>query len=123
MFRIPEIITIKQGMGHPKKLHKFVHTDKCPIRVKPLCSPNCIRDVEVLSARVEFNELFFSKERKQEAYFDYCQRSLEADSTAHCKTVKEWNTYPYSFGMPKTTNCMTKTNTELYKSTTAETCV
>ena len=113
MFRMPEIITIKQG--HPKKI-----TDKCPIRVNPLCSPNCIN---VVRARVEFNEPFlFQKERKQEAHFDYyCQRPLHTDSTAHCKMV-EWNTHPYSFDMPKTSNFMAKTNTELYKSTTAEAC-
>ena len=55
---------------------------------------------------------FFQKERKQEAHLD-----LQADSTAHCKTVKEWNMHPYSFDM-----FMAKTNTELYKSTTAEAC-
>ena len=74
-----------------------------------------------LSARVEFSD-FFQKERKQEIHFDYCQRPLQADSTAHCKTVKEWNTHPYSFDMQKTINFMAKTNTELYKSTTAEAC-
>ena len=47
-------------------------------------------------------ELFFKKERKQEVYFDYCQRPLQADITAHRKTVKEWNTHPHSFDMPKT---------------------
>ena len=97
------------GQGLPEKLLKFVHTDKCPIRVKSLCSSSCIN--EVLSARVDFIELFFK--RKQEAHFDYCQRPLQADSTAHCKTVKEVNTHPYSFGMPKTSNFMAKTNTEL----------
>ena len=56
---------------------------------------------------------FFQKERKQEAHFDNCQRPLQADSTAHCKMVKEWNTHPYSFDMPKTSNFMAKTNTEL----------
>ena len=45
-------------------------------------------------------------ERKQEAHFDYRQRPLQAESTAHCKTVKEWNTHPYSFDMPKASNCM-----------------
>ena len=74
------------------------------------------------SSRVEFNELFFQKERKQEAHFDYCQRPFQADNTAHFKTVKEWNTHPYSFDMPKTSNCMAKTNTEHYKSTAAEAC-
>ena len=34
MFRMPEIIPAKQGRGHTK--NKFVHTDKCPIRVKSL---------------------------------------------------------------------------------------
>ena len=68
------------------------------------------------------NFFFFQKERTQGAHFDYCQRPLQADSTAHCKTVKEWNTHPYSFDMPKTSNFMAKTNTELYKSTTAEAC-
>ena len=91
-------------------------------RVKSLCSPNCINDSKVLSARVQFNELFFQKELKQEAHFDYCQRLLQADSTAHCKTVNGWNTHPYSFDMPKTSNCMAETNTEVYKSTTAEAC-
>ena len=67
-----------------------------------------------LSARVELKEpfFFFFKEWKQEAHFNYCQRPLQADSTPHCKTV-EWNTHPYSFDMPKTSNCMAKTNTEL----------
>ena len=71
---------------------------------------------------MEFNELFFQKKWKQEAHFDNCQRLLQADSTAQCKTVKEWNTHPYSFDMPQTSNFMAKTNAELYKSTTAETC-
>ena len=65
---------------------------------------------------------FFQKEQKQEAHFDYCQCLLQVDSTAHCKTVKAWNTYPYTFDMPKTSNFIAKTNTELYKSTTAEAC-
>ena len=51
---------------------------------------------------------FFQKERKQEAHFDYCQRPLQADSTAHCKTVKEWSTH--TFGMPITSNFMANTN-------------
>ena len=68
-------------------------------------------------------ELSFRKERKQETHFDYCQRRCKQTAhTAHCKTVKEWNTHPYSFDMPKTSNFMAKTNTELYKSTTAEAC-
>ena len=87
-----------------------------------LCSPNCINDFEVLSARMELNELLFQKKLKQEAHFDYCQRPLQADSTTHCETVKEWTTHPYSFDLPKTSNFMAKTNTELYKSTTAEVC-
>ena len=58
----------------------------------------------------------------QEAHFDYCQRPLPTDSTAHCKMVKELNTHRYSFDMPKTSNFMAKTNTELYKSATAEAC-
>ena len=66
---------------------------------------------------MEFNELFFQKEQKQEADFDYCQHPLQDDSTAHGKTVKEWNTHLYSFDMPKTSNFRAKTNTELYKST------
>ena len=70
------------------------------------------------SARVEFNELFFSEGTEARAHFDYCQRPLEADSTAHCKMVKEWNTHPYSFDIPKTSNFMAKMNTKLYKSTT-----
>ena len=45
---------------------------------------------------------------------DYCQRLLQADFIAHCKTVKEWNTHLYSFDMPKTSNFMAKTNIELY---------
>ena len=57
---------------------------------------------------------FFQKEQKQEAHFDYCQRPLQADSTAHWKTAKEWSTHPYTFVMPKTSNFMAKTNTELY---------
>ena len=57
-----------------------------------------------------------------EACFDYCQCLLQADSIAHGITVKEWNTDPYSFDMPKTSNFMAETNTELYKSTTADTC-
>ena len=63
---------------------------------------------------------FIQKERKQEAHFDYCQRSLQAISTAHCKTVKEWNMHLYPFDLPKTSNFMAKMNTELYKSTTVE---
>ena len=55
---------------------------------------------------------FVQKERKQEAHSDYCQRPLQANSTAHCKTVKEWNTH--SFDMPKTITFLTKTNTEFY---------
>ena len=71
---------------------------------------------EVLSATVAFNE------QKQEAHFDYCQRPLQAGSIAHCIMVKEWNTHPHSFDMHKTINFMAKTNKELYKYTTAETC-
>ena len=76
--------------------------------MKCLCSLDCINDFEVFSARMEFNDIF-QKERKQEAHFDYCQRLLQAYTTAHCKTVKEWNTHPYSFDMPKTSNSMAET--------------
>ena len=38
------------------------------------------------------------------------------------RMVKEWNTHPYPFDMPKTSNFMAKTNTKLNKSTTAEAC-
>ena len=65
---------------------------------------------------------FFQNEEKQEAHFDNCQRPLQSDITAHCKTVKECNTHPYTFDMPKTSNFMAKTDTEIYKSTTAEAC-
>ena len=76
---------------------------------------------EVLSAWVDgIKWTLFQKERKQEAHFDYCQRPLQADSTAHCKTVKEWHTHRYSVDMSKTSNFMVKTNTEVDKSTTAE---
>ena len=61
MFRMPEIITIKQGRWSSENLHKFVHTDKCPIRVNSLCSPSCINDFEVSSTRVEFNKLFYTR--------------------------------------------------------------
>ena len=71
---------------------------------------------------MELNELFFQKERKKEAHSDYCQRPLQVGITANCKMVKDWNTHPYSFDMPKTSNFMAKTNTELYKSTPAEAC-
>ena len=64
---------------------------------------------------------FFQKEQKQEAHFDYCKRPLQADSTAHCKTVKKWirlTCLKRVILMAKTA----KTNTELYKYTTAEAC-
>ena len=51
---------------------------------------------------------FFQKQRKQEAHFGNCQRPLQADSTAHYKTVMEWNTHPYSFDMAKRIQNFTK---------------
>ena len=118
MFRMPEIIVIKQGRGHPKNFtNLYRHSREIFVFTK-------LYDFEVLSATVEFNELFFfQKEWQQEAHFDYCQRPFQAGSTAHCKTVKQWNTHPYSFDMHKTSNFMAKTNTEPYKSTTAEACL
>ena len=57
---------------------------------------------------------FFQTERKQEAHFDYFQCPLLADSTIHCKTIKET--------CLKRSNFMAQTNTELYNCTTAEAC-
>ena len=72
----------------------------------------------VLSARVEFNELFFFKMNGSKRHTLITVKAR----CKQCKTVKEWNTHLYSFDMPKTRNFMADTNTELYKSTTAETC-
>ena len=60
-----------------------------------------ISDFKVLSAKVDFKELFFQKEWTQEAQenFDHYQHALQADSIAHgcCIEVKEWNTHMCSF--------------------------
>ena len=97
--------------------------------MKSLCSPTFINDFEVLSARVEYNELFFSKGTEERGtHFDYSQCPLQADSTPHCKTIKNQYSFdmpkmfkdPYSFDMPKTSNFMAKriqnfTNPQLQK--------
>ena len=62
-----------------------------------------ITDFEVLKQEWSLMNIF-QKEQKQEAQgnFDYCQRTVQADSTAHscCKMVNEWNTHPYYVDMP-----------------------
>ena len=73
---------------------------------------------------MDFNEFLFHKLRTQEAHenFGHCQHLLQAYSIAHgCCTDAA---YKLRSGIrrPKTSNFLTKRNTNLYKSTTAEDC-
>ena len=65
MFYLPELVCVKQCKGHPKNVANWHKMKNAEFEWNHYVHLTVLSEIEILSARVDFNELFQKEESKR----------------------------------------------------------